>query len=317
MSAKRLAPLLVLLALAAGAVGVARATTGDTTGFPTPKVVVPAATSEPFEGRYLVTAVGKGAAVRSGEMKVELSDNSEGPPFLVGGLQLYEYNSAGRLEIGLFSLYPFTEAGGGVAAPLLSQGIGQTTLGRLELLTPRSETELKGEISLHGAGPFPIVFERIGEQQSVNGSPPPARQLKETSEEPEAPGWGASAAEYEGEYAITDAAPDPATEAAILGPVIVAAQGFAPGGVPVSGGTMTVAGGSSPSAEVTLEIGGATRTYHLTDLAWRGDQRVAKVHGESAAGPVVGSFEGRQAGETLKGTLEAEGARYDLSFARR
>jgi hypothetical protein len=317
VSLRRLAPLVVLLAVAAGAVGVARATTGNTTGFPPPKVAVPASTAAPFKGRFVVTEVGKGANVRSGEMKLELNENAEGPAFLVGGLQLYEYNPAGRLEIGLFSLYPFIEAAGGLAAPLLSQGVGQTTLGRLKLLSPQGETELKGELSLHGSGPFPIVFKRLGEEQSVNGSPQPAKQLKETSEAPEAPGWGASATEYEGEYELTDTAPDPATEAAILAPVIVVAQGFGPGGVPVSGGKMTVTGGGSPSAELTLEAGGETNAYYLSDLAWRGDQRVAKVHSESPTGPVVGSFEGRQAGETLKGTLEVEGSRYDLSFAHR
>jgi hypothetical protein len=313
VSLRRLAPLVVLLALAGGAVGVARATTGNTTGFPPPKVVVPAEIAAPFEGRYILTEVGKEANVRSGEMKIEMND--EGPEFLVGGLELYEYGSAGQLEIGLFSLYPFTEAPGGLAAPLLSQGIGQATLGRLKLLTPEGETELKGELSLHGAAPSPVVFKRLGAEQSVNGSPPPAKQLKETSEEPEAPGWGASAAEYEGEYELTGAAPNPAKEAAILAPVIVVAQGFGPGGVPVSGGTMTVTGGDSPSAEVTLEAGAQTSTYYLTDLAWRGDQRVAKVHSGSISGPVVGSFEGHRAGETLKGTLEAEDVRHNLSFA--
>jgi len=128
MSVRRLAPLVVLLALAAGAVGVARATTGNTTGFPPPQVVVPVSAAAPFEGRYILTAVGRGANVRSGEMKVEFSENTSGPRFLVGGVQLYEYNSAGQLEIGLFSLYPFTEAPGGLAAPLLSQGVGRSML---------------------------------------------------------------------------------------------------------------------------------------------------------------------------------------------
>jgi len=317
VSRGRLIPVLAALALAVGAVGVARATTGDTTGFPPPKVVVPVSTAVPFEGRYVLTAVGKGANVRSGEMKIEFSEGSAGPQFLVGGLQLDEYNPAGQLEIGLFSLYPFTEAPGGVTAPILSQGLGQVSLGRLVLLTPTNSTELKGELGLHQAGPFPVVFRRLPEEQSVNGSPPQAKQLTETSELPSAPGWGPSPAEYEGDYELTDAAPDPASEAAVLAPVILVAQGFGPGGVPVSGGRMTVSGGGSPSAEVTLEAGGQSRTYHLTELAWRGDQRVAKVHSDSPSGPVVGSFEGRQAGETLKGTLEAEGVRYNLSFVHR
>ena len=47
-------------------VGVAWATTGATTGYPQPKVVVPATVSSPFENRYVLTAVGSGAGIRSG-----------------------------------------------------------------------------------------------------------------------------------------------------------------------------------------------------------------------------------------------------------
>jgi hypothetical protein len=317
MSARRLTPLVVAMALLTGAAGVARATTGDTTGFPPPKVVVPVASAAPFEGRYVLTAVGKGADVRSGEMKVDFSEGSAGPQFLVGGLQLYEYNSAGQLETGLFSLYPFTNAPGGLTAPLLSQGLGQVTLGRLKLLTPRSEAELRGEISLHHNGPFAVVFKRLATGQSVNGGPSPATQLTETAQKPTAPGWGPSPSGYEGEYELTNAAPDPASEAAVLAPVILVAQGFGPGGAPVTGGSMKVSGGSAGSAEVTLEAGGEARSYYLTDLGWRGNQRLAKVHSDSRSGPVAGSFEGRQTGETLAGTLEADGARYDLTFLRR
>lgn len=316
MSARRLAPIVVVLALLAGAVGVARATTGDTSGFPPPEEIVPLETAAPFEGKYLLTAVGKGANIRSGEMKIDFSEGSAGPEFLVGGLQLYQYNAAGQLEIGLFSLYPFGQASGGVAAPMLSQGLGQVTLGRLKLLSPRGEAELRGEISQHGSGPFPVVFRRLAEHEAVNGSPPPAEQMSEASERPTAPGWGPSAEEYEGRYELTNGAPDPATEAAVLAPVILVAQKLGPGGIPVSGGSMEVSGGDSASAQLRLEAGGEARSFYLTDLAWRGDQRVAEVRSGSASGPVEGSFEGRQAGAELRGTLEAEGARYELAFER-
>ncbi len=46
-------------------VGVAMATTGATTGYPQPKVVVPANVSAPYEQRYVLTAVGSGAPPRS------------------------------------------------------------------------------------------------------------------------------------------------------------------------------------------------------------------------------------------------------------
>jgi hypothetical protein len=54
-----------------GSVGVATATTGATTGYPQPKVVVPVSVSAPYEQRYVLTAVGSGAGIRSGEMKLE------------------------------------------------------------------------------------------------------------------------------------------------------------------------------------------------------------------------------------------------------
>ena len=47
-------------------VGVAMATTGATTGYPQPKVVVPSSVSAPYEQRYVLTAVGSGAGIRSG-----------------------------------------------------------------------------------------------------------------------------------------------------------------------------------------------------------------------------------------------------------
>src|ERR1700743_1456561 len=71
-------------------VGVAMATTGATTGYPQPKVVVPSTVSAPYEQRYVLTAVGSGAGIRAGEMKFEFEEGSS-PEFLVGISEFYSY----------------------------------------------------------------------------------------------------------------------------------------------------------------------------------------------------------------------------------
>jgi hypothetical protein len=63
------------LALILGGASLAGATTGSTNGFPEPKVVVPVPVANPFTGRYVVQAVGRGASIRSGEMKIDFSES--------------------------------------------------------------------------------------------------------------------------------------------------------------------------------------------------------------------------------------------------
>ena len=79
------------------------ATTGATTGYPQPKVVVPSTVSAPFEQRYVLTAVGSGAGIRSGEMKFEFEEGSS-PEFLVGISEFYVYSPTGEIETGALHL---------------------------------------------------------------------------------------------------------------------------------------------------------------------------------------------------------------------
>src|SRR6202012_70954 len=180
-----------------GSVGVAMATTGATTGYPQPKVVVPAPVSSPYEQRYVLTAVGSGAGIRSGEMKFEFEEGSS-PEFLVGISEFYTYSPDGSIETGLFTFYPFTElpGGKGLKAPALKVGAsatyGQVTPdGELRLENPVGD-KVKGEIRLHGDGPWPVEFRILGEDESTGGHPPQAKQLPEA--EPNNPGWGAEGA---------------------------------------------------------------------------------------------------------------------------
>src|ERR1700749_4311525 len=101
-------------------VGVAMAPTGATTGYPQPKVVVPSPLSAPYEQPYVLTAVGSGAGIRSGEMKLEFEEGSS-PQFLVGISEFYSYSPDGSIETSLFTFYPFTQlpGGKGLAAPAL------------------------------------------------------------------------------------------------------------------------------------------------------------------------------------------------------
>jgi hypothetical protein len=297
-------------------VGVAWATTGATTGYPQPKVVVPSSVASPYENRYVLTAVGSGAGIRSGEMKFEFEEGSS-PEFLVGISEFYSYSPDGSIETGLFTFFPFEElhGGKGLKAPALKVGAsasyGQVTPdGELQLFKIEGN-RVKGQIRLHGDGPWPVEFRILGESESTGGNPPAAKQLPEA--EPHDPGWGAETSEYEGEYELTNGAPNPTAKAGTLGAVIGVAQGLGVKGAVVSGGKMTVAG--SPSiAEVTLETGKETRHFTLTKLDWEGDERTAQVHDEGAGSPPVGRFEGTGGQGELKGSLVSGHSVYKVEF---
>jgi hypothetical protein len=297
-------------------VGVAWATTGATTGYPQPKVVVPSSVASPYENRYVLTAVGSGAGIRSGEMKFEFEEGSS-PEFLVGISEFYSYSPDGSIETGLFTFYPFEElhGGKGLKAPALKVGAsasyGQVTPdGELQMFKIEGN-RVKGQIRLHGDGPWPVEFRILGESESTGGNPPAAKQLPEA--EPNNPGWGAETSEYEGEYELTNGAPNPTAKAGTLGAVIGVAQGLGVKGAVVSGGNMTVAG--SPSiAEVTLETGKETRHFTLTKLDWEGDERTAQVHDEGAGSPPVGRFEGTGGQGEVKGSLVSGHSVYKVEF---
>lgn len=315
---RRLRSILIVGALATLllSVGVAWATTGATTGYPQPKVVVPSSVSSPFENRYVLTAVGSGAGIRSGEMKFEFEEGSS-PQFLVGISEFYSYSPDGSIETALFTFYPFTELPGakGLAAPALKVGAsasyGQVTPdGELRLFTPHGDT-VKGEIGLHGDGPWPVEFHVLGDGERTNGHPPAAKQLQEA--QPTKSGWGGEASEYEGEYELTNGAEDPTEKAGTLGAVIGVAQGLGVKGAVVSGGSMKVAGNPA-TAEVTVETGGQPLTFTLTRLAWEGDKRVAQVHAEGPNSPPVGRFEGTGSQGEVKGSLVSGHSVYKLEF---
>jgi len=299
-----------------GSVGVAQATTGATTGYPQPKVVVPSSVSSPYENRYVLTAAGSGAGIRSGEMKFEFEEGSS-PEFLVGISEFYSYSPDGSIETGLFTFYPFEELpdGRGLKAPALKVGAsasyGQVTPdGELQLFKIEGD-RVKGRIRLHGDGPWPVEFRILSETESTGGNPPAARQLPEA--EPHDPGWGAEASEYEGSYELTNAAPNPSEKAGTLGAVIGVAQGLGVKGAVVSGGSMTVSG-SPATADVTLETGKETRQFTLTKLAWEGDERTAQVHDEGPGSPPVGRFEGTGGQGEVKGSLVSGHSVYKVEF---
>src|ERR1700759_471849 len=199
-----------------GSVGVAMATTGATTGYPQPKVVVPASVSSPYEQRYVLTAVGSGAGIRRGEMKFEFEEGSS-PQFLVGISEFYSYSPDGAIETSLFTFYPFTElpGGKGLKSPALKVGAsasyGQVTPdGELQMFKIEGD-RVKGQIRLHGNGPWPVEFRILGENESTGGHPPIAKQMPEAA--PNNPGWGAEASEYEGEWELTNGGGDPTEKA--------------------------------------------------------------------------------------------------------
>jgi hypothetical protein len=315
---RRLKLVLVLGGLIAllASVGVAWATTGATTGYPQPKVVVPATVQAPFEDRYVLTAVGSGAGIRSGEMKFEFEEGSS-PQFLVGISQFYSYGPTGEIETGLFTFYPPKELpnGKGLGFTALKVGAsatyGQLTEdGELRLFNPEGET-MKGELRLHGGGPWPVEFKVLDDDERYTASPPAAKQIHEA--EPNNPGWGGEAAEYEGGYQLTNGEEDPTAKAGTLGAAIGVAQGLGVKAAVVSGGSMKVEGNPAV-ANVTLQTGGTTRHFTLTKLAWQGDQRVAQVHNEGASSPPVGRFEGTGGQGEVEGDLVSGHSVYKVAF---
>jgi hypothetical protein len=312
---KLIAVLGAAIALAAS-VSVARATTGATTGYPQPKENVPVQIQAPFENRYVLTAVGSGASIRSGEMKFEFEEGSS-PQFLVGISQFYEYGPTGEIETGLFTFYPPKELanGKGIGFTALKVGAsaqyGQVTPdGELQLFTPEGDT-VKGQLRLHGGGPWPVEFKVLGDEERYTASPPAAKQIYEA--EPNNPGWGGEASEYVGEYELTNGGTDPTAKAGTLGAVIGVAQGLGVRGAVVSSGSMTVKGDPAV-ATVELETGGTDRTFTLTKLAWQGDQRVAQVHNEGPDSPPVGRFEGTGGQGVVKGDLVSGHSVYKVEF---
>jgi hypothetical protein len=304
-----------VLALLTG-VGVAWATTGATTGYPQPKVVVPAQKQVPFENRYVLTAVGSGAGIRSGEMKFEFEEGSS-PQFLVGISQFYTYGPTGEIETGLFTFYPPRELANdkGLGFTVLKVGAsaqyGQLTEdGELQLFNPEGEV-VKGQLRMHGGGPWPVEFKVLDEDERYTASPPAARQIQES--EPSKPGWGGEASEYEGEYELTNGAEDPTAKAGTLGAAIGVAQGLGVKGAVVSSGSMKVSGDPAV-ATVKLETGGTERTFTLTKLAWQGDARVAQVHDEGPDSPPVGRFEGTGGQGEVKGDLVSGHSVYKVEF---
>jgi hypothetical protein len=67
---------------------------------------------------------------------------------------------------------------------------------------------------------------------------------------------------------------------------------------------------------MTIESGALSQTVYLSNFVSEGETKLAQVHEASAHGPVIGSFEGTEDGEVLKGTLEADGYQYQLVFRR-
>jgi hypothetical protein len=300
--------------------GVAGATTGSINGLPQPKVYVPFGKAVPFEGRFELTEVGRGANLRSGEMKIEFPETSS-PKFLAGVAAFYEYNSLGQTETALFQLYPFREIKNGVSALVRNQGLnghlGETLkVGQIKLFEPpKGDTEdLEGELEFHG-GTYKVVFDRLEDDSALAAKLEPAKQLAEHEEEP-TPGWGADPAAYEGSYTLANPAPDPTEEAGVLAPVIGVAQGLGTIGTTLSEGSMEVTGGGNPTAEVDLNTGETKRTYFLSTFGYLGNKRLAKVHDGSPTGRIVGNFEGRQKGDTITGSIEDGSSIYKVEFKR-
>jgi hypothetical protein len=309
---------LAVIGLSVVSVRLADATTGSTNGFPQPKATVPASIAEPFTGRYVLSEVGRSARLRNGEVKIDFSESSS-PEFLVGVAQFYGYDADGRQAMSLDAMYPFSWSHGRLHAPVLSQGLTQVRLGSVTLQTPKSETELHGQMTL-GGHTFPITLRRLADGATVGGDPPAAKRIADhPAPTPTTPGWGASPSAFVGRYRLTNPVADQSASAGVLAPVVRAVQDLGGSGASPSAGQLSVSsGGAAGTATGLLKLDavGQPRTYALTGLTWRGARRAAQVRAGGPSGAVVGTFTATAKGERLSGTLQVGGDSTTLNFRR-
>lgn len=298
--------------------GVAGATTGALELVHPPRVIVPYSRAVKFEGRFVLEQIGQGADVRSGGMKIEFAQGSV-PMYLVGAAQFYQYNAEGQIETALFTLFPFRETPHGVTAQLLKKGLGDATrtppLGTIELDKPTGDGRMEGELELHGGGPYPVVFKKLGEDESGYDHSPPARQVHEAAAGLE-PGWSGDPTISTGEYNLVHPAADASSTAGSLGPLVALTQHLGPHGSEPTGGNLAVLRGEEPIGELSLDFGTFTRTWYLTDLSRRGARKVAIVRDGGPEGPRAGNFAATQGARYLTGTLTTGDAHYAFSFAK-
>lgn len=281
------------------------ATTGASTGLPEPKVKVLRADGEPFEGRYVLTAVDRTAQITGGQIQVGYTETAH--PFLVGFAEFASFDTDGRKSLWTANLYPFTYAKGKLRADVLSQA-SDDRLGALVLDQPKGTT-LTGTLTVAGV-PHAVAFRRIDDDVSLHGKLPAVTQTSATSlGHLTTSGWG-SAASYVGRYRLASAGQAGRASAALYAPLVQVTNALSADQPTLLSADLAL---GATGGTLTLAAPGATQHLTLTDLRSGGDARSAKLR---AGGAVVGHLDVTRSGDTLSGSATVEGRQIALTLER-
>jgi hypothetical protein len=290
----------------AGAATSSLATTGASTGLPEPKVKVLRADGEPFEGRYVLTAVDRTAQITGGQIQVGYTETAH--PYLVGFAEFASFDTDGRKSLWTANLYPFTYGHDKLSADVLSQA-SNDRLGKLVLDQPKGN-RLTGTLTVAGL-PHAVAFRKIDDDVSLHGKLPAVTQ---TAARPLArltdAGWGA-ASSYVGRYRLASQGQAARASAAMYAPLVQLTNALSSDQPTVLAADLALRAGGG---ELTVTAPGAVQRLQVTDLRSGGDARSAKLRATTGGHAVVGHLDVTRSGDTLTGSITVRGKQTSLNL---
>jgi hypothetical protein len=288
-----------VLTCAAAATTSSLATTGASTGLPEPNVKVLRADGEPFEGRYVLTAIDRTAQITGGQISVDYTETAH--PYLVGFAEFASFDSDGRRSLWTANLYPFSYAHDTLSAAVLSQAT-DARLGKLDLDQPKGNA-LTGTLTVSGI-PHPVAFRKIGDDESLHGKLPAVTQ---TAARPlghlSTAGWGA-ASSYAGRYRLASSGRAAQAGAAIYATLVQLTNALSSDQPAALSADLAL---SASGGTLTLTAPGSAQRLELTDLRSGGDARTATLRATTAGHAVVGHLDATRSGDTLTGSVTVHG----------
>jgi hypothetical protein len=290
----------VLTSAAATAATSSLATTGASTGLPEPKVKVLRADGEPFEGRYVLSAIDRTAQITGGQISVDYTETAH--PYLVGFAEFASFDNEGRRTLWTANLYPFSYAHEKLSAPVLSQATNDQ-LGELTLDQPRGDKPLTGTLTVSGI-PHPVTFRKIDDDESLHGRLPAVTQ---TAARPlghlSTSGWG-SASSFAGRYRLTSAGRAAQASAGVYATLVQLTNALSSDTPSALSADLAV---GTSGGTLTLDAPSGTQTYQLTNLRSGGDARTATLRSTTGSHAVVGHLDATRSGDTLTGSVTIDG----------
>lgn len=309
---RRISLALVLIGVATAGVvlaGPSGATTGVSTGLPQPDVLVQRQDGLPFEGRFVLASVDRGARITGGQITAEFTETTT--PYLVGFAEYGTFDDDGRQTFLTANLYPwsYSSARHAITAQIASQGANEK-LGSLTLKRPTDDPgHLDGTLTLNGHA-YAVTYRRVDDDLNLYGRLPKV-QLTTPHVRLDRAGWG-DAAGYTGRYRLATSGAAGAN-ATVYAPLVELAHRLSQGPAAVLDASMTL---RADGGELTLREPGRTRVLHLTDLRSGGDARGARLHEGSAGGPVAGRLTATADGDELTGSVTVGGRRTVIDLER-